>query len=246
MSTTTTDTGAPTADVETAPCQKCTREISVEADRCPECSYEPGPGILGGIVMWVSGMTASVFVTIALVTLLVIATGFPIIDGLIVFAVTGGIGAVLLGIVYAGIKNKGRGPTDPPVGTEMNETVESWDGEAAGEAAAERINNLGPAIVAALPAWTWTAGVSLGVMLHLSLWVATAQDSEIGMGVGLLGGMIVSLAAVAADTHRVKWSKKYSPRWWFWTFPAVVPLFGWIFGLTWLLRKRQKTGTVIR
>lgn len=26
---------------ETAPCLKCRSEISVEAERCPECSYEP-------------------------------------------------------------------------------------------------------------------------------------------------------------------------------------------------------------
>lgn len=26
---------------ETAPCKKCTEEISTEAKRCPECGYEP-------------------------------------------------------------------------------------------------------------------------------------------------------------------------------------------------------------
>jgi hypothetical protein len=29
---------------ETAPCQKCDTDISVEADRCPNCGYEPGSG----------------------------------------------------------------------------------------------------------------------------------------------------------------------------------------------------------
>jgi len=202
--------------------------------------------------MWVSGMIASVFVTIALVSLLIIFTGFPVVDGLIVFAFTGSIGAFFGAIVYAGIAAGRRKPTDPPIGTGIQETTESWDGEAAGEAAAERINNLGPAIIAALPAWTWTAGVLFGIVLHWLLWAAALQDSEIGVSIGLLGGIIVSFIAVVADTHRLKWTAAdsdngdgYSPRWWFWTILAVLPLFGWIFGLLWLARKRQKIGSIV-
>ena len=142
------------ADRDTGTCTKCMSDIPVEADRCPECGFEPGPGVLGGIVMWVSGMLSSVFLTIALVSLIVIATGFPILDGLIVVAFTGSIGAVFGGIVYAGYKGGQRGPTDPPVGSDIEDTVESSDGEAAGRAAGERINNVGPALVAALPSWT--------------------------------------------------------------------------------------------
>lgn len=251
---TTTDSVSSNSDApDTAPCRKCTTSIPVEADRCPACGYEPGPGILGGIVMWVSGMLASVFLTIAITSLLVIVTGFPILDGLIVFTFTGGIGTFFGLIVYAGYLSARLKPANAaakskiedtdsagtPTGTSMQDRVESWDGEAAGE----RINNLGPAIVATLPAWTWTAGVLLGIVLHLSLWVATLQESEIGMGLGLLGGMIVSFVAIVSDTKRLAWhGNGYSPRWWFWTVPAMIPLFGWIFGFAWLLRKRQKTG----
>jgi hypothetical protein len=245
MSTTTEPTSSTSGTRDTAPCRKCTTDIPTAADRCPQCGHEPGPGILAGIVMWVSGMLASVFLTIAVVSLFIIATGFPILDGLTVAAFTGGIGAFFGSIVYSGYRSGQRGPTDPPVGSDIEDTVESWDGEAAGEAAADRINSLGPAVVEALPAWMWTAGVLLGIALHLSLWVATLQESEIGMGVGLLGGMIVSFVAIVSDTHRVKWTTEYAPRWWLWTVPAMIPLFGWIIGLAWLLRKRQKTGSVV-
>jgi len=248
---TATELGDPTDETrETAPCTKCTTDIPVEADRCPQCGHEPGPGILGGIVMWVSGMLGSVFATIAVVTLVLIATGFPIIDGLTVFAFTGGIAAFFVAIVYTGYRSMRRGPTEQPLGApdEPSESdMSAWErGSERGGAAAERINNIGPAIVAALPAWTWTVGVLLGVVLHLSLWVATAQESEIGMSVGFLGGMIVSFAAVLSDTKRLEWrGDEYSPRWWFWTVLAMIPLFGWIFGLLWLVRKRLKTGSFV-
>jgi hypothetical protein len=142
--------------------------------------------MLGGLIMWVSGGLATLFLTIAVVVIVLVADGFPLLDGLLGFALFGGIGAVFAGIVYAGYSEIKRGPTDPPTGTGMLETVESWDGKAAGEAAGERINSLGPAIAAALPPWTWTAMVLFGVVLQLSLWVAVAQESEIGMSIGIL------------------------------------------------------------
>jgi hypothetical protein len=227
-------------------CVKCASNIPVDAERCRECGYEPGPGILGGVVMWVSGMLASVFLTITVVSLFIITTGFPIVDALTVAVFTGSIGGFFGAIVYAGVRSARRKPTDPPTGAGIQETVESWDGEAAGESLGKRINNIGPAVVAAVPNWTWTVGVLLGIVLHLSLWVTTAQESEIGMSVGFLGGMTVSFVAIAGDTHRVKWRDDgYLPRWWFWTVPAMIPLFGWIFGILWLARKRQKTGAVV-
>jgi len=227
-------------------CSKCKSDIRTDAERCPECGFEPGPGMLGGLIMWVSGGLATLFLTIAVVVIVLVADGFPLLDGLLGFALFGGIGAVFAGIVYAGYSEIKRGPTDPPTGTGMLETVESWDGKAAGEAAGERINSLGPAIAAALPPWTWTAMVLFGVVLQLSLWVAVAQESEIGMSIGILGGLFVPFVAIATDTHRIKWaSSEYSPRWWFWTLPGILPMFGWIFGLAWLARKRQKIGSFI-
>jgi hypothetical protein len=193
-------------------------------------------------------MVASVFITIAFATVIVIFDGFPVVDGLIVFLFTGGVGAVLLGVVYAGFRAGRRGPTDSPTGQreKQKSITESWqEGAERGDAIAEKIGQLGPAIVGALPSWTWTVGVFLGIILHLSLWVVTGQESEIGMGVALLGGISVSFAAIVADTFRVNWEGDYSPRWWFWMILGTLPLFGWIFGLLWLARKRQKTGSVV-
>jgi len=193
--------------------------------------------------MWASGMLASVFITIALVSLLIIATGFPIIDALTVFIFTGGVGAVFSGIVYAGYKGTQRKPTDPPLGEGESKNVsESWQrGSARGEEIADRFNSLGPAVVSALPSWTWTAGVLLGVVLHLSLWISTIEESQLGMGIGIIGGISVSFSALVADTHRTAWTTEYNPRWWFWSLLGSIPLFGWLVGLLWLGRKRQKT-----
>lgn len=237
-------------------CVKCGSSIPVDTERCRECGYEPGAGalgaILGGVVMWIAFSTGMVFALIAVISLILIFDGFPVVDGLTVFLFTGGIGAVLLGIAYAGYAGfragQRRGPTDPPTGERGDDKSisESWqEGAERGDAIADKIGQLGPAIVAVLPGWAWTVGVLLGVVLHLLLWVVTGQESEIGMSVALLGGVSVSFAAIVADTFRVKWKSDYFPRWWFWTFFGILPLFGWIFGLLWLARKRQKTGSVI-
>lgn len=231
---------------DTAPCTKCTSEIPVEAGRCPQCGYEPGPGLLGGIVMWVFFTIGMLFTLIASASIIVIFDGFSIIDALYVVAFTGAIAAFCFLVVYSGYMSSQRRPTDPPVGTEMQDTVESWDGEAAGEAIGKRINSLGPAIVAAVPAWTWTVGVVLGVILNFSVWLTTGLGNESAMMIGVIVGGLLSFFAILTDASRLNWADNdLDFRWWFYSILAFVPLIGWLFGLAWLLRKRQKTGSVI-
>lgn len=53
---------------DTGKCEKCASEILTEAERCPECGYEPGDlGILGGL-----GVGLLVFINGLLVLLLVL------------------------------------------------------------------------------------------------------------------------------------------------------------------------------
>jgi len=72
----------------------CGSEIPVAAERCPQCGYEPGPGILGGIVMWILFSNGFLFALIAIISVVLVFDGFPVLDALYVFAFTGFIAAV--------------------------------------------------------------------------------------------------------------------------------------------------------
>lgn len=244
MSTATPDN----TDRETAECTKCTSAIPVEADRCPQCGYEPGPGVLGGIVMWVSLMLGSTFLMMALGALIVIADGFPVIPGLTVAGFTGFIASIFLGIVYAGYKGGQRGPTDKPPGSdaESKSMSESWqDGAERGEEWAERANNAYYAAVHALPSSLWTIGVLLGCALSIAMWPATAAENETAMGISLIAGGGLLFFVIVVDTLRLNDANDgLEFRWWFWSILAFIPLFGWIFGLGWLWRRRSKVNAV--
>lgn len=243
------ETGAQTR--ETAQCTKCTREIPVDADRCPECGYEPGTGILGGIVMWVSLMLGSTFLVIALASIIVTADGFPVLQGLTVAGFTGFIAAIFLGIVYAGYKGGQRGPTDESFGSsrglggESKSMTESWqDGAERGEEWADRINEVYYAAVQALPTHLWTAGVLLGCVLSFAMWPAAAAENETAMSISLIAGGGLLFLVVLIDTLRVNHQNDdLEFRWWFWSILSFVPLIGWLFGLGWLWRRRKKTAS---
>ena len=100
---------------ETGSCEKCDSQISVEADRCPECGHEAGPGIIGGILMWVLGIVGAFSGTIALISIVLLFGEASLTTAIFGFVFFGAIAAVCLGFVYFGIKNSMRGPTDPPV-----------------------------------------------------------------------------------------------------------------------------------
>jgi len=250
MSTSTsTETGeSPGSNQETAPCVKCTTEIPVEAKRCPQCGFEPKVGILGGIFMWIAFSIGSLFALIAVVSLIMIFTGFSVTSGLTVAGFTGFIAAVCFAIVRAGYKQSQRKATDQPKHEEQESKSlkESMrEGHVRGERIGEQINSLGPAIVAAVPAWTWTAGTMLGIVLSLSLWYSAAVENETGMMLGIIGGGLLLFFSVMIDAYRLNWADNdLHFRWWFYSVLSFLPLIGWLFGTVWLLRKRQKTGNI--
>lgn len=67
-------------------CEKCDSEISLEADKCPQCGYEPASsGILGGILTWISMMVFGLFAFLTLIVWIVaIGTDFGFTDALYV------------------------------------------------------------------------------------------------------------------------------------------------------------------
>ena len=61
-----------TLTADTGTCEQCISEISLESDRCPECGYEPGYGILGTIILVLSLLWIGIIgVVLAVVWLLV-------------------------------------------------------------------------------------------------------------------------------------------------------------------------------
>lgn len=247
MSTTTGD--QPSHMRETAPCVKCTTEIPVEAKRCPQCGFEPNVGILGGIFIWIAFSVGMLFALIAVGSIVIIFTGFPVMGALYVAGFTGFISAVCFAIVRAGYRQSKRKATDQPKHEtrESKSISESWEeGAERGERIANRINSIGPAVVHAVPAWTWSVGTVLGIILSLSLWYSTAIEDEAGMMIGILGGGLLLFFSIMIDAYRLNWADNdLQFRWWFYSVLAFVPLIGWLFGLLWLARKRQKTGSVV-
>ena len=69
---------------ETGSCEKCDSQISLEADRCPECGYEPANhgAILSIIAVLSVGVAVLLVGLILLVWVVAIATNFPLSDAL--------------------------------------------------------------------------------------------------------------------------------------------------------------------
>lgn len=73
---------------ETGSCEKCDSEISAQAERCPECGYEPASH--GAVVSIIAGLSVGIavlfFGLILIVWVVAIGTDFPISDALVVTA----------------------------------------------------------------------------------------------------------------------------------------------------------------
>ena len=98
---------------ETGTCEKCASEIALEADRCPECGYEPASqGWISSILVGLS-VGASILLggLILIIWLVAIAGTLSITDALIATAFFGVILLMPLGIIYLGIKKELKTPT---------------------------------------------------------------------------------------------------------------------------------------
>jgi len=106
------DTEASTAK-ETGTCEKCDSEISLEADKYPNCGYEPAAhGILGSIGIGLSaGASILLGGLILIIWVVAIGTDFGIQDALTLTAFFGFILLFPLGILYATIQKEMKTPT---------------------------------------------------------------------------------------------------------------------------------------
>lgn len=87
---------------ETGRCNKCDSEISVNAERCPECGYEPGAGstlgtILGSIGILIGGpIVAFGVLMLVIIPILMIFEGFAVRSGIILMLFFGAMALIPL------------------------------------------------------------------------------------------------------------------------------------------------------
>jgi hypothetical protein len=213
--------------------------------------------------MWIAFSIGTLFALIAVVSIILVFDGFPLTDAFYVFAFTGAIAAVCFGIVYAGYSTAKRGPTDKAPGqdSESKSMSESWqEGAERGERIGEKLDaailwpfraaqSVIPTVKVsspAFPSWAWTVGVVVGCLLSVSVWPTALAEKDAGMAIGIFGGGLALLVSVAMDARRLNRDpdSDFAFRWWAYALPSAVPLFGWVFGVLWLARKFQKTGSI--
>lgn len=94
-------------------CEKCDSEISLEAEKCPQCGYEPAShGIIGSIGVTLSLM-ASILIggLILIIWVVAIGTGFTITNALMLTAFFGFFLLFPVGILFAAMKKELKTPT---------------------------------------------------------------------------------------------------------------------------------------
>jgi len=101
------------ATKKTGICEKCDSEISLDANKCPQCGYEPASsGILGGILTWISMMVFGLFALLTLIVWIVaIGTDFGFTDALYVTAFFLFIMLFPGGLLYAKFNQELKTPT---------------------------------------------------------------------------------------------------------------------------------------
>ena len=102
---------------ETDKCTKCDSEISVEADRCPECGYEPSSGgVLNGILTFISLPWLGIGALFYVVAIWVLFTGgYTILNFIFAMLLITAFNTVPAFILYVSYRQSTMSPTDPEV-----------------------------------------------------------------------------------------------------------------------------------
>jgi uncharacterized membrane protein YqjE len=187
-------------------------------------------------------MLGSTFAVIALSSLIVIADGVPVRDGLLVAGITGVIALFFLAFVNKKWQDHRSKPaqlvgraTGENADSESTSIRESWDeGKERGENWKDRMD--------AAPEWVFNAAVLFGCVLSLSVWGVALLEFDTALLVSLLLGMLGLYLSIVLDVKRMNRVYGTGFKWYAYGIPAAIPLIGWVFGLVWLLRKRGERG----
>jgi len=198
------------------------------------------------IFVWISIMLGSTFLVIALSSIIVIADGFPITDGLIGFGIFGFISMVFFGYIRSKWEIYKQKPaiqpnedtTEVDLSEAKDEIRESWEtGRERNKEIRERLDSL-PSII-------WFSGILIGIVSGIAVWVLAAQGLENAMVIAIMMSMVFVTFSIMADIGRLNRTTGSQFKWWVYVTPAVIPVIGFVVGFAWLARKKQKTGSAI-
>lgn len=241
-------------DEHSGDCKKCTTEIPLNAQRCPQCGYEPGKPVLGAIGKIIGALIliGAIFqMLLGVVSLLTIFSGVPISSSLL----AGGI-FLAAGIIQAGIANwLGKFGTyyaaEQPGGKYTDEDSNSFkediqEGYEQGVAIRERRQKR----VDQLSSGVFSSAIFAGIGLLLLSFIVVGTDVRIG-GVPTEDIFIIPFAismaiipsTVLSDLGRVNRLYNANYRWWVWVVPAMIPFIGFIPAVVWIWRRRKMENT---
>jgi hypothetical protein len=95
-----------------------------------------------------------------------------------------------------------------------------------------------------VPEQVWSYGVFAGIFLWMSLFPLAGSEYENLFGWVFLLTWVLLPSSIYFDLNQVRRHRDWSPRKWLYTFPAIVPFFGALVGFVWLVRKKQKLGSI--
>jgi len=235
----------------TGTCKKCTTEIPLKAERCPQCGYEPGKAKLGGI-----GKILGAFLLIGAV--------FQILAGILSFlTVLGGVpitSALLAGVIFVGLGGlqaavaEWLGRFNTYYATEEGDEIEVEEenkqsvrealerGRERRKKRQEWIDQLSPLVFTSLI----IAGGGVGFLSLIIVGgdVATAGGDPFYLFMILFSSSLITLAyTVLGDVGRVNRIYGTNHKWWVWALPSMIPIVGFIPALGWVLRRRKTEKT---
>lgn len=95
----------------------------------------------------------------------------------------------------------------------------------------------------AIPKGIWSFFVLIASLLWLSLFGLLENDSAFALV--MFTAWVLLPVSIYLDSKVVTESGKWEPRKWAYVVASLIPIAGSIFGLIWLVRKRQKTGSAL-
>jgi hypothetical protein len=232
---------------ETGACKKCHSEIALEAERCPECQYEPGSAVLGpigkilGFLLLLGAMFQLLVGILLLITPLIGAPITSAILGAAIFIISGTIQA-LIASWLGGYGTKYAAEQPETSGDQKSFRDEIRDGKQRGEEWNTRIRNW----IDELPASVFSASIAAGILLIFMSFIVVGTEIDLAgltsedlLGITLILSMTVLSFTVIADVGRVNRVYDANYRGWLYGLPAVLPLVGFIPALIWIWRRRS-------
>lgn len=232
------------------PCEKCTKRIPVDAQRCPRCGYEPGKPVLGpiGTILGALLLLGAVFQILGGVLILfTVFVGVPITSALLgggIFIAAGGFQAAIadwfgkFGTHYA---------AEQPDNTTIQDEEESFKqaleegqqrGEDIGDRYRERIDQISP--------WVFTSFIIAGAGFVFLVFIIIGAETEVAGAPSedlFLIPFIMSIAilgfTVLADVGRVNRVYETDHKWWIWSPLSMIPLIGFLGAFVWVWKRRK-------